>query len=479
MKNNKITKRIITILLSSLMCCSTLISLDLSDNNGGIIKTDISTVHAADYTVVKNKPYGSVKNDLSLAAGKLEMDKKYYSDNGKYYVVFQKDGNLVVYNNWNRSAVWNSGTANKGATHCIFQPHDGNLVIYNRNGAIWDTSTYGCGADELRLSNEGELYIYNKSANESVWSNKSSMSCGTYSSGKCISSPNRRYRAVLQRDGNFVVYRMHGGVNWNSKTANYTGASLEIKNNGSMYIGGKKVIGPTPYGGNRNHTLTLDDNGQLVMRDERGFQTWTTYPNSIEPAGNRYPLGYLAYNGAIYEIVDSVLDSWVLYDCIRTDRKGLSLNADSIQIVGTSDSNYFAFSAIGTLSTCLYNSADCYTIDIKLYHDQAQSRLYAMIVGFDSVTTRLFNTVSTLKAGNYTLHFSREHGYSGNQNFFFWRDSNGNIRMNLYEYPKDKTVDSKNIRVLFKMKEGHLKSYPNLVIPKGYDKVFKEALKRN
>ena len=77
---------------------------------------------------------------------------------GSFGVVFQADGNLVVYGPGN-SVVWASYTQGKGGTSCVMQG-DGNLVIYNASGAaIWHTHTGGNPDAVLSLQPSGRFTI--------------------------------------------------------------------------------------------------------------------------------------------------------------------------------------------------------------------------------------------------------------------------------------------------------------------------------
>jgi len=87
-------------------------------------------------------------------------------------VVFQGDGNLVIYNHVNQ-AKWNSGTAGTG-DRLVFQG-DGNLVIYNSAGrALWNTRTAGTGF-KLVFQDDRNLVIYDRS-NRAVWNSKTAIS---------------------------------------------------------------------------------------------------------------------------------------------------------------------------------------------------------------------------------------------------------------------------------------------------------------
>ncbi|MBP0715989.1 S8 family serine peptidase [Burkholderia sola] len=115
---------------------------------------------------------------------------------GAFCLVFQADGNLVLYKN-RANAVWNSGTYGRGAVRAILQP-DGNLVIYNSSGvALWATHTAGNPNAYLALQADGNLVMY---SNTPVWSRMTgSMSPGPaaqplprparcYDIGQCNSS---------------------------------------------------------------------------------------------------------------------------------------------------------------------------------------------------------------------------------------------------------------------------------------------------
>jgi hypothetical protein len=94
-----------------------------------------------------------------------------------YKLVFQADGNLVLYTHSN-SAVWWSGTQNEGAGYATMQT-DGNLVVYRWDGtALWSTGTWGNPYAVTYLQNDGNLVVYKGSA--ALWaSNTAGESLGT------------------------------------------------------------------------------------------------------------------------------------------------------------------------------------------------------------------------------------------------------------------------------------------------------------
>jgi hypothetical protein len=97
----------------------------------------------------------------------FEKNKKYYSEDNRYYLVFQEDGNLVVYKMG--KAVWHTHTNGKAIKKCVFQG-DGNLVLYNYNDkAIWAAFTEQYDnlivkkstLPVLVMQSDGNLVIYN------------------------------------------------------------------------------------------------------------------------------------------------------------------------------------------------------------------------------------------------------------------------------------------------------------------------------
>ena len=113
-----------------------------------------------------------------LNGATLEEGESLVTPNNKYHLDMQKDGNLVLYRHADPLRhigkgrdIWNSGTYNKGSgPYKLVMQTDHNLVVYQGNGgAIW-------------------------------------------ASGTREDHPGRQGRAVaiLQNDGNFVVYGNHG-----------------------------------------------------------------------------------------------------------------------------------------------------------------------------------------------------------------------------------------------------------------------------
>ncbi|QHS58788.1 M57 family metalloprotease [Chitinophaga agri] len=81
------------------------------------------------------------------------------SEDGRFILVLQGDGNLVLY--YYNVALWNSGTyGNPGITKAIMQG-DGNLVLYDNNFVpYWSSGTSAYPGSYLVLQNDGNLVVY-------------------------------------------------------------------------------------------------------------------------------------------------------------------------------------------------------------------------------------------------------------------------------------------------------------------------------
>jgi roadblock/LC7 domain-containing protein len=87
-----------------------------------------------------------------------QLNENDYLSTGNYQLLFQDDGNLVVYYNPgpNQVAMWANNTSGQDAQYAIMQT-DGNFVIYGSDqppNALWATNTHG--------SSQCALWIYDR-----------------------------------------------------------------------------------------------------------------------------------------------------------------------------------------------------------------------------------------------------------------------------------------------------------------------------
>lgn len=215
----------------------------------------------------------------------LSKERKYYSQNRQYYLVFQNDGNLVMYNKGN-TAVWDSKTENKG-NRAEFQK-DGNFVIYNNSGlAIFTTNTYKKG-NSLAVQNDGNLVIYD-GRNNAVWASKDTKAnqSGNYNTGVVykdktiekstkIYSGNGEYFLTFQNDGNLVLYYKNSSSPiWASNTVGKgTRAIFQSDGNLVVYNISNQAVFSSNTNNKKAEKLTVQDDGNLVIYDVYDNPLW-------------------------------------------------------------------------------------------------------------------------------------------------------------------------------------------------------------
>jgi LysM domain len=118
--------------------------------------------------------------DVLRAGEGLGIDQKLTSSNGKYTLIMQGDGNLVLYTESN-TPVWATRTQGKGAVRASLQD-DGNLVLYTKEVDRW----------------------FRRDAAVAVWASQ---------------TRGENVRLVLQDDRNLVIYTSDGRALWASGTA--------------------------------------------------------------------------------------------------------------------------------------------------------------------------------------------------------------------------------------------------------------------
>lgn len=99
----------------------------------------------------------------------LNKGESLISNNGKFVLYLQDDGNLVLYRKGENSLQWmwdSRSSAGRAVSRCLMQP-DGNLVIYGYPDAIWNSQTYGHPGAYLVLQDDGNLVIYHN--DKAIW----------------------------------------------------------------------------------------------------------------------------------------------------------------------------------------------------------------------------------------------------------------------------------------------------------------------
>jgi hypothetical protein len=220
-----------------------------------------------------------------VPGGVLRPGDYLISTTGNSILTLQADGNLVLYRNG--VAVWYSGTNGRPATGAEMQS-DGNLVITFVYGDKWSTSTAGSPSSTLKLQSDGNLVIYNVD-NRAIWNSgtwlsqaqltqmNSTFTTGVLYRGQQLYSPNGKYRAILQSDGNFVLYSPSRAL-WSSNTWNTAAKSLAMQADGNLvvYTESRQPLWNSNTWRRGASRLKMQDDGNLVIYSSTGVATWYT-----------------------------------------------------------------------------------------------------------------------------------------------------------------------------------------------------------
>jgi hypothetical protein len=95
------------------------------------------------------------------AGDALGPDEALTSCDGRFNLVAQGDGNLVLY--MGSTPLWHTHTNGKSISAAVMQ-EDGNFVLYDANGnATWHSHTFGHAGASLSLQDDGNLVVYSGS----------------------------------------------------------------------------------------------------------------------------------------------------------------------------------------------------------------------------------------------------------------------------------------------------------------------------
>jgi surface antigen len=264
-----------------------------------------------------------------LASGSSIWPGQYLkSPNGRFRLKLQTDGNLVLYDTSNGSASWSTGVAS-GVVRATMQT-DGNFVIVRSSGSQWSSTTQGFGGARLIVQDDGNVVVQRK--NLPVWSRFSGYRGNrlteglTLAVGDYLLSADRRFKLVMQGDGNLVEYEVAAGralwasstfgsgayaalqgdgnfvvyqggqARWASNTAQFPDVQVHLQNDGNVvaysqglpawaardgYLGGRLAggwrldPGDIRLSPNHRYRLVMQGDGNLVLYDG-GRALWAT-----------------------------------------------------------------------------------------------------------------------------------------------------------------------------------------------------------
>lgn len=251
-----------------------------------------SVLMAAGFLTIGAGPALAVSTDVLLAGQTLTAGHALWSSDHRYEAVMQGDGNFVVYASGSR-AIWNSRTFGHPGSWVTMQS-DGNLVVYAPGAhPLWWTGTQPSHNDALIMQTDGNLVIY--SSGRAFWSTYGGLTGArgdTLMAGQALMhnqalwSADGRYEAVMQGDGNFVVYAPGSRAIWNTVTYGHSGAWLAMQGDGNLvvYAPGGQPLWWSSTQPSSGDALGMQTDGNLVIYSG-GRALWSTYTGLIrQPA---------------------------------------------------------------------------------------------------------------------------------------------------------------------------------------------------
>ncbi len=269
--------------------------LVMQDDGNAVIYRANNTSPWATNTVV---PAGPTAQGNTMTAGEvLHPGQSIQSPGGRFELILQDDGNLVLYELPAKVPLWASNTAGKPVAVCTMQS-DGNLVLYQAGShSVWASNTNGNPGSHLAVQDDGNAVIY-RTNNSSAWETNTVVPSGPTAQGstmtagqvlypgQSLKSPGGRFELIMQGDGNLVLYEQPGNlVLWASNTAGKPVAVCTMQSDGNLvlYQAGPHSVWASNTNGNPGSHLAVQDDGNAVIYRTNNSSAWET--NTVVPSG--------------------------------------------------------------------------------------------------------------------------------------------------------------------------------------------------
>jgi hypothetical protein len=259
------------------------------------LRTSLHCIAAALVTAVIVTAPRLLADGTSLGSGaSLGPGSSVTSPGGSFTLIYQNDGNLVVYRQ-DGTPVWWTGTdgTSPGA---VTVTSGGDIVMFDASGSVlWRAGTDGHPGDALVMQDSGAVQVVDVNGAvlfDSGSGNGSSGACGGFAGGNTLGSgqilctnsqvisPSATFFLVYQNDGNLVEYRNDDTpVFWTSTDGTSAGhVSMGSDGNLAVVSSSGDVLWTSGTGGNPGASLVLADDGSLSIVAPGGSVIWTTGP---------------------------------------------------------------------------------------------------------------------------------------------------------------------------------------------------------
>jgi len=241
------------------------------------------------FTVNVNNPTpANPGNKATLNSGEsITRSNNMLSPDSQSVLSIENDGNLILYSNFKN--VWNTGVVGNGSNRLVMQS-DGNLVYYTQNNvALWSSQTSGNTGARLVIQTDGNMVVYS-SGGAALWasytnSNPDHLSVvntilnnsGRMYPGQTIETADRRFRLILQPDGNLVLYSPTRAL-WASGTDGKSVSFLAMQSDGNLVLYDRSSR-PVWFSGTHSvgaMRLSIQQDGNLVLYNNTNQAFWHT-----------------------------------------------------------------------------------------------------------------------------------------------------------------------------------------------------------
>ena len=253
--------------------------------------------------MVTETPIAPTQPDRLSSGQGLLVGKFIKSADGRFTLIMQTDGNLVLYGPQNQP-LWASGTDGSNNPFDVIMQEDGNLVIYDtNNNPLWASSTKGHPGAIFIVHIDGNAVISDTS-NDTLWATDTVVPATPVEPtqhdrlltgqglmpGDSIDSADGNYHLFMQSDANLVLYGPGQQVVWASNTS-AKGYPWDV----IMQDDGNLVITDTS-GASLWASDTSGGNGAMLVVEDEGLVIYDSHNKSIWSVGSPSPVATFTAN---------------------------------------------------------------------------------------------------------------------------------------------------------------------------------------
>jgi hypothetical protein len=199
----------------------------------------------------------------------LEAGDWVWSPNKDFKFLLREDGNLVLLRN-DSEVWWESKTTGCGATHLTLKSN-GELVLLRNGSEVW--SLGACAGNKLWVEDNGFVGVYNgdtcKMGIYEEWLKRDE----ELERGDWLWSNNGEYTLSLTQEGNLVLEDYTGHVYWQTNTRGADRLVMQADGNVVLYNGGSAVWASNTSG-RGGVELWLEDDGKVILWDNEDRRVW-------------------------------------------------------------------------------------------------------------------------------------------------------------------------------------------------------------